>query len=174
VCGGDDVSEGYKSELKQQARNGNNQVQEVLNPSETEMVLVVDRVVGGVLEDAQPVRSLESLLQHGTATTAAATAAETTALLPDPATIMAALRDSDGVLDSWGAFFAYQEAARSGPLHGGGTDDGDHGGEETPTIDSDGDGGGGGGQRTRVSPEQAALEIRTDDQHSGSAAWETR
>jgi hypothetical protein len=131
VWGDDDAGEGYKSEPKQQDEDENDQVHEVLDPSEMEMVLVVDRVVGGVLEDAQPARPLESLLQHGTATTAAATAAETTALLPDPATIMAALRDSDGVLDSWGAFFAYQEAARSGVLQQGET----YGGEETRIVD---------------------------------------
>ena len=163
---GDDVASDGEDGFEQHDEDGSDQVEAVLDPSELEMVLVVDGVVDGVLEDAQPARSLESLLQHGTATTTMATAAGATALLPDPATIMAALSGSYGVLDSWGAFFAYQEAARSGMLHRAGAEGGGYSGEERH-IDRD-------GHHIHVSPGRGAFESHFDEEMAMEVDLESR
>jgi hypothetical protein len=72
------------------------------------LALVVDRVFDGLFQDTDPSRPLESLLQPGGELADAISG--TASSLPDPETLHGAYN----TLDSWDAFFAYQQAVAPG------------------------------------------------------------
>ncbi|EAQ93682.1 hypothetical protein CHGG_01917 [Chaetomium globosum CBS 148.51] len=77
------------------------------------LALVIDRVFDGLFQDADSPRPLESFLQPGGELLNAVSGAATS--LPDPET----LHGVYNTLDSWDAFFAYQQAVGAGerPVH---------------------------------------------------------